>query len=110
MAWQSGNQNVISQLVKGASEFAKLFRATCQTMKEDYRAFRALSMGQENRKAKWVELRPFGTLNLVKTAERLAVVARRIRMALKTFTDRAQREIEGGAAEIRNDKKRQKQG
>src|SRR5262249_29763087 len=32
MAWQSGNQNVISQLVKGASEFAKLFRAICQTV------------------------------------------------------------------------------
>src|SRR6516162_6218321 len=69
MAWQSGNQNVISQLVKGASEFAKLFRAICQTMKEDHRAFRALSMGQENRKAKWVELRPFGALHLVKTAQ-----------------------------------------
>jgi hypothetical protein len=27
-------------------------------------------------------------------------------MALQTFTDRAQRKIEGGAAEIRNDKER----
>jgi hypothetical protein len=48
---------------------------------EDHRAFRALSVGQENRKANWVKLRPFGALNLVKTAERLAVVARWIRMA-----------------------------
>ena len=107
MAWQSGNQNVISQLVKGASEFAKLFRAICQTVKEDHRAFRALSMGQENRKANWVELRPFGALNLLKTAELLAIVARRIRMALQTFTDRAQRKIDSGTAEIRNDKERQ---
>src|SRR6516162_8528477 len=103
MAWQSGNQNVISQLVKDASEFAKLFRAICQTVKEDHRAFRALSMGQENRKANWVELRPFDTLNLLKTAERLAVVARWIRMALKTFAGCAKRKIEGGAAETRND-------
>src|SRR6516162_1771899 len=110
MAWQSGNQNVISQLVKGASEFAKLFRASCQTVKEPHRAFRALSMAQENRKANWVEVQSFGALALLKTAERRPVVARWIRMALKTFTHRAQRKIEGGAAEIRNDKERQKQG
>jgi len=108
MAWESGNQNVISQLVKGASEFAKLFRAICQTVKEDDRAFRALPMGQENREANWVELRALGVLNLLKTPECLAVAARWIRMALKTLADRAQRKIQGGAAEIRNEKERQK--
>ena len=93
MARQPGDQDVISQLVKGASEFAKLFRAICQTVEEDHRAFRALSMGQENRKANWVKLRPFGALNLLKTPVRLAVVPRWIRMARKTFTCRAQRKI-----------------
>ena len=67
-------------------------------------------MGQENRKANWVKLRSFAALNLVKTAERLAVIVRWIRMALQTFAGSAQGKIEGGAAEIQDSEQRQKQG
>ena len=81
-----------------------------QTVEEDHRAFRTLSIGQEDRTANRVKVRPFAGLNLLKTAECLAVVARWIRMAPQSFAGRAQRKMEGGAAEIRNGEERQEQG
>src|SRR5580704_16363183 len=89
MAGQSGNQYVISHLVKGTSEFAKLFRAICQTVKEDHRAFRALSMGQENRKAHRVKFRPFGALHLLGT---VAPARTRVPMDLESKSELSARQ------------------